>query len=311
MGCQNDSKIDTKTVSKNDSEKKEEITKIIKKYSLKDFLEEDSLLIIKTNSIFNALNNTEKVAQMIMTSVGTKGKPFETVNKLVLSKKVGGIIFMGGSKDSFKSFINKFDSSVKKINSLPLFYSIDAEPGFIYTRIKGVPSFPSQSEIKSQSESDTIAKKISRILKDIGFNINFAPVCDISSNKDIISDRSFGNDSKKIIDFASAFIKETQNNNIIATVKHFPGHGNVKGDSHKELVFIDGKLTELETFKEIINTGVIAVMVGHIAVKNNQDYNTDGLPSSLSKKIITDLLRNKLGFKGLIITDALNMGAVT
>ena len=130
-------------------------------------------------------------------------------------------------------------------------------------------------------------------------------------NKDIINDRSFGNDSKKIVELASIFIKTTQDNNIIATAKHFPGHGNVKGDSHKELVFVDGKLTELETFKGIINAGVIAVMVGHIAVKNNSEYETGGLPSSLSPKIITDLLRHKLEFNGLIITDALNMGAVT
>lgn len=294
------------------SEKTKEIEEEIQKtYSLKDFFTEDSLLNESIEKIFNSLNDTERVVQMIMTSSGNNGKSFETVQKLIKNKKVGGVILMGGSKDSFKSMINKFDSAVKKNNSLPLFYSVDAEPGFVGSRISGAKTFPSQTKIKSTNESDTIAGKISNILKDIGLNINFAPVCDISVNKDIISDRSFGNDSKKIIDYASAFIKRTQNNNIIATVKHFPGHGNVKGDSHKDVVFIDGKLTELETFKDVINTGVMAVMVGHIAVKNNPDYNTDGLPSSLSKKIVTDLLRNKIGFKGLIITDALNMGAVT
>ncbi|MFZ4591979.1 MAG: glycoside hydrolase family 3 N-terminal domain-containing protein [Ignavibacteria bacterium] len=290
---------------------KEEKKDIIKNYSLNDFINSDSVLNSKVDNIFNSLNDTERVAQIIMTSTGVNGKPLETVRKLVLNKKIGGVIIMGGSKDSFKSIILKLDSAVKKNNSIPMFYSVDAEPGFVGSRISGAKTFPPQSTIKSSAESDSIAGKISRILMDIGLNINFAPVCDISVNKEIISDRSFGNDSKKIIDYASAFIKSTQNNNIIATAKHFPGHGNVKGDSHKEMVFIDGKLTELETFKEIINNGVDAVMVGHIAVKNNTEYDTEGLPASLSKKIVTDLLRNKLGFKGLIITDALNMGAVT
>jgi len=285
--------------------------KTTKLFSLKDFLNDDSLLNQKVEEIFNTLNDTERVAQMIMTSAGNNGKPFETVQKLVLNKRVGGVILMGGSKDSFKSIISKFDSAVKKNNFLPLLYSVDAEPGFIGSRISGTKTFPPQSKIKSSSETDTIAGKISVTLKDIGLNLNFAPVCDISVNKDIISDRSFGNDSKKIIEFASVFIKETQNNKIIATAKHFPGHGNVKGDSHKELVSIDGKLAELEIFKEVINAGVLAIMVGHIAIKNNPEYETEGLPSTLSKKIVTDILRNKLGFKGLIVTDALNMGAVT
>jgi beta-N-acetylhexosaminidase len=280
-------------------------------YSLKDFLKEDSMLNKRVNLLFDSLNDTERVAQMIMTSAGANGKPFDTVKKLISSNKIGGVILMGGSKNSFKSLISKFDSINQKNDFVPLFYSIDAEPGFVGSRINGTSSFPPQSKINSSAESDTIARKISDILKEIGLNINFAPVCDMSNNKEIIGDRSFGKDSNKIIEFASAFIKETQNNNIIATVKHFPGHGNVKGDSHKENVFIDGALTELETFKKIINTGVTAVMVGHITIKNNIEYETGGLPSTLSKKIVTDLLRNKLGFKGLIISDALNMGAVT
>ncbi len=280
-------------------------------YTLLDFTKEDSVLNRRVNLLFESLNDSERVAQMIMTSAGTNGKSFETVRNLITSKKVGGVILMGGSRTSFKNLINKFDSINQKNNYLPFFYSIDAEPGFVGSRINGTSSFPPQSKINSASESDTIARKTSIILQDIGLNMNFAPVCDISNNKEIIGNRSFGKDSNKIMEFASAYIKETQNNNIIATIKHFPGHGNVKGDSHKDVVFIDGPLTELETFRKIINSGVVAVMVGHIAIKNSTEYETNGIPSSLSKKIITDLLRNKIGFKGLIITDALNMGGVT
>jgi beta-N-acetylhexosaminidase len=218
---------------------------------------------------------------------------------------------MGGGKDLFKSLINKFTSVVEKNNFIPLLYAADAEPGFVEARITSTLSFPPQSKIKSISEADSIAKNISVLLKDLMININFAPVCDASFNKDVINDRSFGNDNKKIVELSTSFINSTQRKNIIATAKHFPGHGNVIGDSHKELVYIDGELTEIENFKNVIKSGVIAVMIGHIAIKNNREYQTDGLPSTLSRKIVTDLLRNKIGFKGLIITDALNMGAVT
>lgn len=309
FSCHKENK-NVQTGNKDSTDKSTDFDKIKKEYSLKDFFSDDSLLNVQVNRIFNSLNYSEKIAQMIITSTGIGGKQVDIVNKLILNKKVGGVILMGGSKDLCKSIINKFNTVAETNNSIPLLYAIDAEPGLIGKKITGVFNFPPQSKIKSINEVDTIASKISVILKELKININFAPVCDISVNKEIISDRSFGNDSKKIIEFSTAFINATQRKNVIATVKHFPGHGNVVGDSHKEAVYIDGELTELENFKNIINSGVLAVMIGHIAVKNNKEYQTDGVPSTLSRNIVTGLLRNKLGFKGLIVTDALNMGAV-
>ena len=101
-----------------------------------------------------------------------------------------------------------------------------------------------------------------------------------------------------------------QDKDVIATAKHFPGHGNVSGDSHNKVVYINGELKELWIFKEAIDAGVISVMAGHIAIKNNPQYNTDGVPATMSRKIIQGLLRDELGFKGLIVTDGMNMGAV-
>ena len=92
--------------------------------------------------------------------------------------------------------------------------------------------------------------------------------------------------------------------------KHFPGHGRVAGDTHKKLVYIDGELTELGLYPPMIEAGVLSIMVGHIAVENNDKYSTDGAPATLSPTIVNDLLRDELGFKGIIITDAMNMGAV-
>lgn len=303
---------DQRTISSKTSSKIENKIKALGVFTLKDFHLNNTILNSFTEETFNSLNDTERVAQMIMTSIGNNGKHYETIKRLVAGKKIGGAILMSGSKNLFKSTINKIDSITKLNNSLPMIYSVDAEPGFVGSRITGTRTFPPQSSIKSISGADSISNKISELLKDIGININLAPVCDISINKEIINERSFGRDSEKITNYAIHFIKSTQRNNIIATVKHFPGHGNVLGDSHKDLVFIDGNMTELETFKKIIDSSkVLAVMVGHIAVKNNSEYDTGGLPATLSKKIVTDLLRNKIGFKGLIITDALNMGAVT
>ena len=115
---------------------------------------------------------------------------------------------------------------------------------------------------------------------------------------------------ENIIPWSSAFIKTTQSKNIIATAKHFPGHGLVTGDTHKSLQMIDGELKEIKNYPSLISDSVLSIMVAHIAVKNNEKYNTDGLPSTCSEKIVTDLLKKEMGFKGLIVTDAMNMGGV-
>jgi beta-N-acetylhexosaminidase len=109
---------------------------------------------------------------------------------------------------------------------------------------------------------------------------------------------------------SDVFIQTTQQMGLIATAKHFPGHGYVKGDSHVQLIYIDGQMQEVDTYKPLIQNGVLSVMVGHIAVVNNEEYNTEGLPASCSRKIVTDLLKTQLGFKGLVVTDAMNMGAL-
>ncbi len=153
--------------------------------------------------------------------------------------------------------------------------------------------------------------KINEIVKRVGVRLNFAPVVDIAANKSVINKRSFGSNPDTIITLSGQFVKTSQDAGIATTLKHFPGHGAVKGDSHKQSVYIDGALTELNTFKALIQseTPPIAVMVGHIIVKNNERYNTKGLPATLSPVIVTDLLRHELGFEGIITTDALNMEA--
>ena len=144
----------------------------------------------------------------------------------------------------------------------------------------------------------------------MGIKHNYAPVVDISVNNEAITNRTFGNDSAKVVNLSDAFIRTSHRKGVVATAKHFPGHGLVSGDTHNQLVMIDGEMKEVSNYIPLIKNGVISIMVGHIAVKNNERYNTNGLPASCSRSIVTDLLKNELGFKGIVITDAMNMGAL-
>ncbi|MGB0915214.1 MAG: glycoside hydrolase family 3 N-terminal domain-containing protein, partial [Crocinitomicaceae bacterium] len=164
--------------------------------------------------------------------------------------------------------------------------------------------------ITSLLEVYKVAGIISNELNDIGINYNFAPVVDMAKNK-TVGYRGFGSKPENIIPYSDAFIKQTQDQNIVATAKHFPGHGLISGDTHKSLQVIDGELKELKNYPPLIENGVLSIMIAHIAVKNNEKFSTNGAPATTSRVIVTDLLRDSLGFDGLIVTDAMNMGGVS
>jgi beta-N-acetylhexosaminidase len=165
------------------------------------------------------------------------------------------------------------------------------------------------NELTTVDEVKNVADVISADLNAIGINYNFSPVVDMSPNT-TVGFRSFGAIPANIIPWSDAFIQQTQYKNIIATAKHFPGHGLVTGDTHKALQMIDGELKEIGNYPQLIENGVLSIMVAHIAVKNNVKYDTKGLPATTSETIVTKLLREEMGFKGLIVTDAMNMGGV-
>ncbi len=279
--------------------------------TLTSFLKDNGYISKKTDSIFNALSDGERVSQMIIASYGELGKSKEQVTKLIAGKKIGGVVILKGESSELKEQINFLKNTAKQNGLLPLIFSCDAEPTLINSKLRGSPKVINTNNIKNIKDCAKVSLTISEFIKNIGFNQNYAPVCDFDLNKEIIGDRSFGHDTAIVTLLANEFIKVSQDNGIVATAKHFPGHGTVKGDSHHSIVFIDGELKELDVFKSVIKSGVISIMVGHIAIKNNKEFDTDGLPSTLSRKIVTDLLKTKLGFKGIIITDAMNMGAVT
>lgn len=279
---------------------------------LSEFYEYNPAVEHRVDEIFNTLNDTERVSQMIVTSAGELGKPDATVLKLARDNKIGGIVFLKGSKENHKKMIDSLNGISSAQNQLPLLYSIDAEPSLYNGRLKGSAPMMNTIDIKTTQQSDSIATLINKTLLEIGFRQNFAPVVDVSPNNEAIKNRSFGNDKNQVISLSKQFIKTSQEQGIIATAKHFPGHGLVSGDTHKKSVYIDGDLQELEVYPPLIDAGVLSVMMAHITIENNAKYSTDGLPASCSRKIVTGLLKEELGFKGLVITDALNiMKAVT
>ncbi|HEY5535138.1 MAG TPA: glycoside hydrolase family 3 N-terminal domain-containing protein [Ignavibacteria bacterium] len=299
-----------KEQQKDSIDKKKDTIKTIGAFSLDDFFKENKQIKSLVNSIYENLNDTEKVGQMIVTSGGKLGLSDEHIINLIKEKKVGGICLLKGSKKELTDLIDKFKSEAESCKTLPLIFSCDGEPTLFNEKIQGSPEVKDAIKINNPAEADKIAGIICDFIKEIGFTQNYAPVCDFCTNKEIIGDRAFGNKQDRVTELAISFIKKTQSLGIVATAKHFPGHGSASGDSHKNLVVIKGKLKELDVFKNVIKSGVISIMVGHIAIKGGE-YDTNGEPATISKIIVTTLLKDSLHFKGIIVTDAMNMKGVS
>jgi beta-N-acetylhexosaminidase len=257
----------------------------------------------------------EKIGQFLMVSAySNKGeKHLSEIENQVLSNKIGGIIFFQGEKDNLKSAIKRFQTKA----SVPLLIGMDAEWGTNMRLFDG-QRFPYAYTLGAADDvelSERIAAMIAMECRDMGIHINFAPVADVNSNPDnpVIGFRSFGENPKKVADHVKAFVKGMEGNGVMTSIKHFPGHGNTDKDSHLELPTVSQTLKTIEAidfypFQEGIRIGSSSVMVGHLNVPALDD---SGTPSSLSKKIIQDILIKQMGFEGLVISDALNMKAVS
>jgi beta-N-acetylhexosaminidase len=285
-------------------------TTTVHPFVLEDFFKQEKLLDDQVEIIFKSLTPEQRVGQMIVPAAGRLGKPDAELDELARRGWIGGVLLLNGTTDSFKKYVHRFDSISQANHHLPLVYSADAEPSLINRKISDSQKVPKTAELKDEAEVTAVARTIAQQLKDIGILYNYAPVSDLSLQNAAIGNRSFGSDPAQVERMNKAFITATQNDGVAATAKHFPGHGLVQGDSHKKLVYIDGEMKEVGVYKGLIEAGVMSIMVGHIAVQNNPRYNTGGEPATLNRKIVTDLLKNEMGYKGLITTDAMNMGAV-
>lgn len=280
------------------------------KYNLNDYLSNRSDLDLAVDSVLQSLDDHSRVAQLLMPAIGRLGEPTDSVRSYVRDGLIGGVLMLNGTKDQFSQWVREFNSMNENAGRLPFLYSADAEPSLVNSKIKNSNPVPKAMEHSNEEQVKSTALSISKDLNDIGINYNFSPVVDMSTNR-TVGYRGFGSKPENIIPFSQAFIETTQASNILATAKHFPGHGLVTGDTHSALQVINGEMKELDTYPPLIDAGVLSIMIAHIAVKNNVNYSTNGLPSTCSKSIVTDLLRDSLGFKGLVVTDAMNMGGIS
>lgn len=267
------------------------------------------------DSVFATLTPDEKIAQLLMVAAwSNRGKDHEQeLLKLIRDYKIGGLIFFQGGPVREARQINKYQTASK----VPLLVAMDAEWG-LGMRLDSTISFPYQMTLGA-IQNDTLIYKmgaeIARQMKRAGLHINFAPVADINNNpaNPVINFRSFGEDKRNVTRKAIAYMRGLQANGILATAKHFPGHGDTDTDSHKALPQIGHSRQRLDSlelypFREMIKAGIGGIMVAHL---NVTALDPSGVPSTLSRPIVTGLLRDELGFDGLIVTDAMNMRGVT
>lgn len=282
-------------------------------FSLADFYGRRKDLEEAVNSRYAAMTPQQRAAQMIMVASSTAesiGTPYETAKKLVNGGIAGNVLFLKGTTTVFRGQTKELNRLQEGKGQVKPLYACDCEPTLFHRKWTNLEAVKPASEQDDPTEVAEEVHKIDSVMKEVGVQLNFAPIADLAANKSIINKRSFSSRPDSVVLLASAFVTASQKEGIAATVKHFPGHGAVKGDSHKQSVFIDGDMKELNTFKRIIReTNPVSVMVGHITVRNNAAYGTGELPASLSPKIVNGLLRKEMGFEGIITTDALNMQA--
>ncbi|SEP65175.1 glycoside hydrolase family 3 protein [Epilithonimonas lactis] len=264
---------------------------------------------------YNALSQEEKLGQLFIVALYTNKDEahINQIRNIVLNDKIGGLILMQDDATREINLVNEFQSKSK----VPLMIGMDAEWG-VFQRIAKAHKYPwaiTLGAIQDKNLIHDMASKIAEDCKRMGINWDFAPVVDVNTNPNnpIIGNRSFGSDVNNVVSSALAYSNGLQDNKVLGAIKHFPGHGDTDKDSHLDLPVVSHNMerlekTELAPFKALMDKGIGGVMVAHLYVPSLESEK--GIPASISKKIITGLLKEKYGYKGLIITDALNMGAV-
>lgn len=266
------------------------------------------------NSILDTLTIEEKIGQLFMIAAySNKDKNHEKfITDLIENYHIGSLIFLQDEPVKQAQLTNKY----QELSKIPLLIGIDAEWG-LNMRLKDTYKYPWPMTLGAIQDNELIekfGKQVGKHSKRMGIHMNFAPVVDVNTNPDnpIIGNRSFGENHINVANKSIAFTNGMQSEKVLASAKHFPGHGDTAQDSHYTLPtieFSEKRLDSIELYpyKKLFDEGVGSVMVAHLSVPS-LEYNVN-LPSSLSYNIVTKLLKERLGFEGLIITDAMNMKA--
>jgi beta-glucosidase-like glycosyl hydrolase/CubicO group peptidase (beta-lactamase class C family) len=259
----------------------------------------------------------QKIGQLLMPRGNTSGKGYDPQKllKWVQDYHLGGVVFFAGQPTNQAHITNQLQA----VSKIPLFIGADYEWG-LAMRLDSTVRFPYQMSLGAMPESsamlEAMGREIGRHCKRLGVHINYAPVVDVNNNPNnpVINFRSFGEDKNAVTRNALAYMRGLQSQRILTSAKHFPGHGDTGVDSHYDLPLIPHDKTrlhniELYPYKELIQNGLSGIMTAHLSIPALDD--TKNLASTLSPKIVNDLLRKELGFQGLIFTDAMDMqGAV-
>ncbi len=267
------------------------------------------------DSVLRTLTPEQRIGQLFIVRANQPGKPYDnTIDRYIRDYGIGGIAFFRGNIEEQAAQTNHWQS----LSQVPLFIAIDGEWG-LGMRLNGIFSFPFQMTLGAIQDDSLIyhmGRSIGKQCQRMGIHINFAPVADINSNPSnpIIGMRSFGENKANVARKAIMYMRGLQDEGVIATAKHFPGHGDTYTDSHESLPVILHDTTRLDSmelypFREMINNGTAGIMTGHLFVPSLD--HRENMAATLSDRIIDSLLRKKMQFSGLIITDALDMKGVT
>jgi beta-N-acetylhexosaminidase len=285
------------------------------KYSYaQSYLEREDLWV---RAKLSEMTLDQKIGQIFMIRTYSKGNAVEEqiISDYIRNYHVGGLCFFQGSPEEQVNLINKY----QQLSSTPLFMGIDGEWGLGMRFPKETISFPKQLMLGAIQDNKLIyemGRDIAKQCKRAGININFAPSVDINNNpaNPVIYDRSFGEIPQNVTAKGYMFMKAMEDEGIMACVKHFPGHGDTDKDSHDELPVLNHSMERLEQtefypFRRLASQGAGALMIGHLHVPALDDR--PNRPTTLSDKVIKNILRDNMGFNGLIITDAMDMKGVT
>lgn len=283
-------------------------------------------LDVAVDDIISNMSLDEKIGQLFLVSLDSLDINSETQISDKMKESLekyhpGGVIFFSYNMKN-KEQTTKFIQDLQEASTMPMFIGVDEEGGSVQ-RVSGkkgmeMDSIPSMYEIGQTGDPEQayqVGTSIAKKIRELGFNLDFAPVadiCDVNENTEI-GDRSFGNDPELVGKMVSEEVKGLQQNKVSATLKHFPGQGSVKNDTHKGYANLDTTIdklreNELKPFENGIEADVDFVMMSHISV---EPITQSEVPASLSKLMVTDILRGELRFDGIIITDAMNMKVIT
>ena len=292
---------------------------------------DESQIVGMANEIKNNMTLEQKIGQLFIVNFEQldtrKGDAYDftkataTMREALKEYNVGGVIFFAGNIKNPEQ-TTKFIDKLQGFSNVPMFIAVDEEGGEVArianNKKMNTTKFPSMEEVGAMNDEEyayNMGKTIGKEIKEFGFNLDFAPVADVRTNEQNteIGNRSFGDDPKLVAKLVSQVVTGLQEENVISTLKHFPGQGTTNDNSHEGAVDVTSDINELRKvsfipFKEGIKSSVDMIMVSHLSISN---VTGSTKPASMTELVMKDILRTELSFDGVIITDAMNMKAIT